>query len=286
MPWAALLVLACWFAMPATAQALDSAAEGSASWTMPQTGTGSAAVTRPAPLMQPTDPAAPRSMAPPPAADEIPADDEPSPPFIDLMVGAHAPLAVVGGASVELPGRLLAQLDVEGMPAFAGSVGGSLIEAVGFDDPNIALVTGAFGGAVVARASAGWRPFPKAGFEITGGYTFISLSGSVSPEDVTRVAGGGYAAEVTSKLQDDLSISSQLHNFHVGMGWRWIAAKHLIIRAGLGYTQTLASSSAVEIPGDPKAEGLANARVDAVMDEIYRTYFKLPLLSLTAGYRF
>ena len=293
MPWTALLVLAGLLASPATAEAKDSAAEGSASWTMPQSGTGSDAITRPAPQLQPshpasqpTDPTTATGMAPPPAADEVPADDEPSPPFIDLMVGAHAPLAVVGGASVELPGRLLAQLDVGGMPAFAGSVGSSLIGAVGFDDPNIALVAGAFGGAVVARASGGWHPFAKAGFEITGGYTFISLSGNVSPADVAKVAGGGYATEVTSKLQEDLSISSQLHNFHVGLGWRWIVAKHIVIRAGLGYTQTLASSSTVEIPDDPKAEGLANARVDTVTDEIYRTYFKLPVLSLAGGYRF
>ena len=42
----------------------------------------------------------------------------------------------------------------------------------------------------------------------------------------------------------------------------------------------------MEIPDDPKAEGLANARVDAITSEIYLTYFKLPVVSLGAGYRF
>ncbi len=100
------------------------------------------------------------------------------------------------------------------------------------------------------------------------------------------MAPGGYASEVTSKLKEDLSISSQLHNTHLGLGWRWIAADHIVIRAGLGYTLCVAASSSVEIPDDPKAENLANDRVDAVTGEIYLTYFKLPVVSLAAGYRF
>jgi hypothetical protein len=43
----------------------------------------------------------------------------------------------------------------------------------------------------------------------------------------------------------------------VGLGWRWRAANHFVIRAA----------------------------VDPVTNEIYLTYFKRPVMSLGAGYR-
>jgi len=174
------------------------------------------------------------------------------------------------------------------MPHAYGSAINGLVRQFGAYDEQVGeLVDAALDQAIVVRVSGGWRPFPSAGFEITGGYTFISLTGSVSPSAVAEVLGDSDAAALTSlMLSDDISLNSQLHNFHVALGWRWVAFDHLVIRANLGYTQTLGSSSSVDIPGQPALTEQANPQVDTVLNGIYKSYSKLPFVAVSAGYRF
>lgn len=244
----------------------------------------------PPPYSPPTSPYPPVLTTPiePETPDETEDDGESEPPYFDLAVSTHVPLSIGGQASLELPARLLVQADVGGMPSMFGSAISGLMEDFGAYDSKIgSLVGGAFDGAVVVRLSGGWRPFPDAGFEISGGYTSISLSGSVVPADLAGVVGGEYARRAAAEtLPEELSLSSQLHNFHVALGWRWIVFEHLVIRANVGYTQTLGSSSEVEIPGQSELADLANPTVDATLDEIYTSYVKLPVLGLSGGYRF
>ena len=105
--------------------------------------------------------------------------------------------------------------------------------------------------------------------------------------DVAAVVGGQYARDAAAEnLPEEISVSSQLHNFHVALGWRWVAFQHLVIRANVGYTQTVGSSSEVEIPGQSELSALANPTVDATLDDIYTSYVKLPVLGVSGGYRF
>jgi hypothetical protein len=215
------------------------------------------------------------------------ADEEERNVFFDIALTTQAPLFMGGQLSLELPGRLLLQGDIGYMPEFYGSaINGMMQSFGGYEPTTAALIDAALDGAVVARASLGWRPFASAGFEFSAGYTSITLDGDVSPEDVAGVVQGEFASEIANSLEQDISLSSQLHNFHVALGWRWVAFDHLLIRANVGYTQTLASSSSVEIPDNATAERLANERIDDVLDPIYTTYAKLPTIGLGAGYRF
>lgn len=231
---------------------------------------------------------APAGPAAAPAPPDVSEDEEPSPPFFDLALGTYVPLSLGGQASLELPARLLLQLDVGWMPPAYGSAINGLVQALGGYDPAIGeLVDGALRDAVVVRVSGGWRPFPSAGFEIYGGYTHVGLSGSVSPSAVANIVGGDFADQVAEELlTSDVDVSSKLHNFHVALGWRWVAFDHLVIRATVGYTQTVGSSTSVETPDRPEAAALANPVVDARMTEVYTTYVKLPVVGLSGGYRF
>jgi hypothetical protein len=198
------------------------------------------------------------------------------------------PLSLGGQGTLELPGRLLLQLDLGWMPPAYGSAINGLVQAVGGYDAAIGqIVDAALEDALVVRVSGGWRPFPSAGFEITGGYTHVSLSGSVSPEAVADVVGGDFASQVAAELlTSDIDLSSQLHNFHVALGWRWVAWDHLVIRANLGYTQTVGSSTSVDTPDSKEAVAIANPVVDREMGKVYETYVKLPVVGLSGGYRF
>lgn len=220
--------------------------------------------------------------------DDAEDDGTNDPPYFDLAVGTYVPLSIGAQASLELPARLLVQGDIGWMPGMYGSAINGLIQQFGGYDGNVGeLVDGALDGAVVLRLSGGWRPFPNAGFEILGGYTFVSVSGSASPEEIASVVGGGFDQTLEAAgVTDDVSLSSQLHNFHVALGWRWVAFEHLVIRANVGYLQTLGSSAELSVPSNPELADQANPAVDETLNELYTSYVKLPVLGLSGGYRF
>jgi hypothetical protein len=241
----------------------------------------------PEPYPQPYQQPAVVEMAPEPAPDAVEEEDE-SAPFFDLMVGTQVPLSMGGMASLELPGRLLIQGHLGWMPGAYGSAINGVVSSVGaYDSQTAALIDASLNDAMVVQLGGGWRPFPSAGFEIFGGYTHIALSGSVSPSAVANVVGGDFAAQVASQtITDDVTISSSLHNFHVGLGWRWVAFDRLVIRASIAYTQTLGSSTSIESPDQPEAAALANPYIDDALGSVYKDYVKLPLIGLGLGYRF
>ena len=207
---------------------------------------------------------------------------------LELGVATQAPLAIGGLINIELPGRLQLRGEVGAMPSGYASLINSVVKSVaGYDDQVAALVDGSFQSGLVARLSAGWRPFASSGFELFGGYTHVALSGSVSPTQVAAVVGGDFAAQVTSQLlTEDVAISSQLHNFHLGVGWRWLIAEHLVIRVNVAYMQTVSSSSSVETPQLPEAGQLASGVVDQLLASVFSDYVKLPVFGLGLGYRF
>ena len=229
----------------------------------------------------------PSTDAPPDRPEDV-EGDEPSPPFFDVALSTQVPLSLGVLASLELPARLLLQLEAGWMPPGYGAAINGMVQAfAGYDDAIGGLIDQSFGNAAVVRAAGGWRPFPSVGFEIFGGYTYVGLSGSVAPEDVARVVGGEFASQVAQQLlTEDVDIASQLHNVHVGLGWRWVAFDHLVIRTNISYMQTLASSTTVETPENPAAGETATPIANRVLGDAYETYVKMPVVGLSAGYRF
>lgn len=214
--------------------------------------------------------------------------DEPSSVAFDLAAETIVPLTIGGSASLEIPGRILLQGNLGWMPPGYGAAVSGLVEAFGGYDPGAgALVDAALDGAFVARVSAGWRPFSDYGFELTGGYTYVGLSGSLTAGELATAIGGNVAAAyAASPFEADIAVRSELHNFHVAIGWRWVAWEHLVIRATLGYLQTLAASSEVEISGHDELAAQATETADPLLADVYESYVKLPYLGIGAGYRF
>jgi hypothetical protein len=223
-----------------------------------------------------------------PSPDDGDDEEDADPPFFDLAAGTQFPLGLGPQLTLEIPLRILFQAELAWMPAAYGSAINSFIEAFGKEGAIIGpVIEEALADSFVFRGSAGWRPFPKYGFEILGGYTLIKVSGEAPGEVVAGLVGGDLADTIEDNVTTPIAFDSTLHNFHVALGWRFLAIDdHLVIRANIGYTQTVGSSTSAQIADFPELEADINPVVDAELDRILTRDIKLPVLGLNAGYRF
>jgi hypothetical protein len=246
------------------------------------------------PSVDPPDRARAGTPSPEPARDVVrpAAPKEPPPVAFDVAAAAEMPIMMGGQATLEVPYRFLFQGEVGVLPGFAvDAVDSALVGAGAYGATTSELVRNGLRGSVVGRVSAGWRPFPDHGFEILGGYTVASFGGGVSARAAVEAAAG---MSLPSQIPDtDVVVRSTIHALHVSLGWRWVIADHFLVRMSLGYMQAVGSSSHVEVP-DSLAQNAtvtagvaaANQVIDAKLDDIYRTYVKLPVAGLSLGYRF
>ena len=211
---------------------------------------------------------------------------------VDLAVVTEFPLMVGGQLSVELPGRILLQGEGGVLPsAYVNTLDNALMSARAYSATTSTIVRSALANSLVARATAGWRPFTDHGFEITGGYTLLSLGGGVSAKAAVEALTG---AALPSEIADvDVPVHSTIHCFHVALGWRWVIADHVVIRLNASYVQGVASSSSVELPSGVAASpavaaklATANQLIDTKLNDIYTSYLKMPVVGLSLGYRF
>ncbi|MEO7330867.1 MAG: hypothetical protein ABI193_19995, partial [Minicystis sp.] len=230
--------------------------------------------------------------APQPDASRPPPKDNTDGPAVDLALVSQLPLMIGGQATFELPYRILLQGELGALPpAYVNALDGALVAAGTYDSTTSSLVRDGLKNSLVARLSAGVRPFSGHGFELMGGYTLMSLGGGISARDAIAAAAG---MSLPASIPDGVvTVSTTIHNVHVGVGWRWVIADHFVIRASLAYLQSLSSSSHVEVPAAVAALPEVSARLPAVsqaldtrLNDTYTKYGKIPVLGLSMGYRF
>lgn len=211
-------------------------------------------------------------------------------PFaLDLSAATWIPLSVGPELSVELPGRVLAQVHVGWMPELYSNTVTNTLEDAGVYDREIGdLVDGAVRGATTWRLAAGWRPFAKAGLELTLGYAHVSLDGATNSDEVIPLVPADVADQIAAEVGNDVDINldSSIHHVTIGAGWRWLIAERLVIRANIGYLQAFTSSSTLDIGGRPDLTSLAAPTVESVLHDHYMRYVKLPVVGVSVGYRF
>jgi hypothetical protein len=215
-------------------------------------------------------------------------EEEKSPPFFDIAVGTTFPLGLGPVLTLELPARILLQVELDWMPAAYGSAIVGMMDSVGEESVYSPVVEAVLADSFVGRVSLGWRPFTDYGFEITAGYTGLAVSGDVPPETIIEIV-DGFVEEGTdlSVITSSEPVSATLHNFHVALGWRFLAVDdHLVIRATIGYSQTVGASSEVEITQAKEIEPIVKPLFEEKLDERLRDRVKLPVIGLNIGYRF
>lgn len=235
-----------------------------------------------------------RSSPPPQAASYdraplvAPAQKKKLPLSLDLGASTWLPLSVGPELDAELPGRVLASVHLGWMPElYSRTLTDGLEDAGVYDSTVGALVDGALESATTWRFMAGWRPLERYGLELWLGYSHVSLSGRSSVGEIAPLLDATLADRIVDQVGDRAArLESSLDQVSISVGWRWLVAERLLIRANIGYLQAFDSSSKVEIDGSPELTALVQPTVATVLHEHYMNYVKLPVVGVGVAYRF
>jgi hypothetical protein len=220
--------------------------------------------------------------------------DEGRPVLVDVSAGTYFPVSFTAEGNVELPYRILLRADLGWMPSpYSNTIVDVISDLGAINSFEQDLLKLAIQNSLVGRLAAGWRPFPKLGFEALLGYTLVTIGGGVSGTDVIAayLQSKGSTDMVPPNARHDVPISTTLHDLDVTLGWRFLFLDdHLVLRATLGYMQCFTSSTGIQVssprPAEQAAAAKINSEIQGFLNPYYTTYVKIPVVGVTAGYRF
>jgi len=162
-----------------------------------------------------------------------------------LRAGTNFPLDVGGGLGLELgPFQVSAEAGV--LPnAYVNAANSALVASNLYDAQTAELLHDALKNSLVLRTHLGWRPFPRAGFFVQAGYGVGFLDASLTAIEVANAAKMTLPGDVDPQTRAALHTTVQLLDAQVG--WRWVVAQRMEIRAALGGAHAFASKSKVQI---------------------------------------
>ncbi len=230
-------------------------------------------------------------------ADDGPPPSSPQsrfPILVDLGVGTYFPLSFTTEATVEFPLRILVQADIGWMPKpYSDTIVGLLGDFGVLSSVEEQLLKSAIQNSFVGRFSVGWRPFPSLGLEVLGGYTLVTAGGSTSAAQVIDAFLGsrGSKDQLPAVASTTIPLSTMMNAFHVSIGYRFLLLRdHLVLRASLSYLQCFSSSTGVDAtPAFSNQQALVsrvNADIQGYLNPYFTQYVKIPVVGLTAAYRF
>jgi hypothetical protein len=213
---------------------------------------------------------------------------------IDVGAGTYFPMALAVEGTVELPFRILVQGDVGYMPSPYSNTIVDLLK--GFNAINSfeeELLKIAIQNSFVMRLAAGFRPFSSLGLEVYLGYALVTAGGGVSGSDVVNayLKASGSSMTVPQNAKLEVPLATTLHNFQATVAWRFLFfGDHLVVRPSISYLQCVSSSTGVTLatsrPLEQAIVNRINSEIQGTLDPYFTTYVKIPVIGVTAAYRF
>ena len=200
---------------------------------------------------------------------------------LDVSAITSLPVSIGVEAQVETPIGVFANLSFGHAPsAYLEAVDGILHGAGVYDDEIAALIGEATGnGAWNARLGIGLRPIE--GLELSFGYTYMHASAALTQVTVERATG----QRIHGMTEVPLSIDA--HALHGRIGYRLLIEEHLVLRAAIGWTHSVATSARVDVPAAVRERPNDPAtQIEDAVSEGFGSYGFTPELLVAVGYRF
>lgn len=215
------------------------------------------------------------------------AQEEVRPVSFEVGVATQVPLSwsVQGTLNIH---RFFLSGDIGWVPSLYSSTINGVARTFGaYNAATEELINQSISNSGLLRLTGGWNPF--GGFEIFGGYSLLTLGGSVSGLDTIEAATGRQFDR--SQIPDSqIPLKFGMQAFHVGLGWKFEIMDDLFLRFNLAYYQVFASSASVDAKlSNPEAQRVIDdveATVSRHLDNIVTHYIKMPVLGLSLSYRF
>jgi hypothetical protein len=211
------------------------------------------------------------------------------------------PVQVGARVAVEAPYRIRIDSSVGFFPpVYLDLMNDILSAAPQYNEDVATLVKIALDSSIVWRTHVGWRPFSGAGFYFTAGYGLITFGGDAGAEELLIAATELQLIDSSKPAPEEGSlpekrgydIVSMLHMIDAEVGWEFLIAERLTLRAAVGGAFTLAASTDISPRFDVRRP-VARATIDeftsqsgAALNDLYTTFVHTPVVSLSLGYRF
>ena len=213
----------------------------------------------------------------------------------------EVPVHMGARLAVEAPHRIRIDSAVGYFPSFyLDAMNAILKSAPQYNEDVATLVKIGLDNSLIWRTHIGWRPFAGAGFYFSAGYGLVTFGGDAGAEELLIAA--TELELVDSKQQPPpegslpekrgYDIVSNLHMIDAEVGWEFVLAERLTLRAAVGGAFTLAASTDisprfnVRLPAAKAAIDEFTSQSAAVLNDTYTTFVHTPVVSLSLGYRF
>jgi len=222
-----------------------------------------------------------------PSAEASPARDQGPPSeaedfrdqwMVALSAATHAPVDLGIELAVETPIRLRLIAGLGYVPSgYLGVVTGALVGADALDDEARTLIEDGFESGRAWRLGVGIRPFKNFGAYLDGGFSQLSVSGSVDANEARELTG--------VRLATSYKVKSKLNAWFLELGYQGLIADRFLIAFGFGVMRATGARTTAEPTGTPSAaERLFDDAATATADESIEKYGIIPTLNLRLGF--
>ena len=199
----------------------------------------------------------------------------------------NAPVDIGARVTAETPFRLRVASGFGVVPdAYLGVVNGVVSGMGAYDGRTADIIDGALEGGSVWRTQLGFRPFPRAGFYVDGGYALVHLSGSIYGSDV---AAPDVVIAGTDVRNAGYDLHTTVHMWLIEAGWQAHVLERMVLGAALGVQGTIASDTDATPnfeQGRTAAGRSMSAQAVRDIDDILETYGYVTTLTVRFGYDF
>lgn len=212
---------------------------------------------------------------------------------VHLAVDLYTSFPTLLGAktTLEVPGRIRFSLSGGVLPAvYLSAIDDYGVREGWYDRETADLIEAVLHNSLLVSAHVGWRPFPKAGLQLEGGYGFIGLGGGLTGAQVLGEA-SGYDMSWLPDTGLNYVTSAGLHRVEASAGWEVVIKKHVHVQVDLGYSRTLAAKTSVDPDFDvpwllEDTEAHMERQAEQALHDKLVAYMHSPILAIGAGWRF
>ncbi|HEY6562179.1 MAG TPA: hypothetical protein VI072_33155 [Polyangiaceae bacterium] len=198
--------------------------------------------------------------------------------MVALSLATHAPVDLGLELAVETPIRLRFLAGLGYVPSgYLSVITGALVGADALNDESRTLIEDGFESGRAWRLGIGIRPFKNFGAYLDGGFSHLSVSGSIDANEARELTG--------VRLSTSYKVKSSLSAWFLELGYQGLIADRVLLAFGFGVMRSINSRTSADPTGQPSAtESLFDDAATNAADDAIEKYGIIPTLNLRLGF--